>query len=67
MPVGATIASLNPYGPVANLLTSAAIHLNQMAYGSTTGMSTVQGLAVDPLAFLLYRGVMGTAHKIYWY
>jgi hypothetical protein len=63
MPFGAAIASLNPYGPVANLVASAAIHLNQMAYGSTTGMSTVQGLAVDPLAFFLYRGVMGTAHK----
>ena len=63
IPVAITVASFNPYGPATNLATFAAVRLNQMAYGSTTGMSTVQGLAVDPLAFLLYRGVMGTAHK----
>ena len=61
MPFAAAIAAGNPLGPLANMATSATIHINQMAYGSTTGMSTAQGLAVDPLAFLAYRIRMGRA------
>jgi RHS repeat-associated protein len=58
MPVAMTITSLNPLGPLSNLTTSAAIQINQMSYGYITGLTTAQGLAIDPIAFQAYRFFM---------